>query len=952
MRRPWALVCGLLLTLVSLACKAEIMPVEPRVEWRVNPLGVETSSPRLSWKVQSSQRGATQSAYRILVASTTNALNAGAGDLWDSGRVSSDETVSIPYRGRPLSSSQKCFWKVQCWDAEGHPSAWSDRAEWTMGLLSPGDWQAQWISFADRSPVHADRDRLDLPPARYYRTEFHARPRLRRAIVHASALGIYELEINGRKVGDSFFEPGWSDYLQRAYYRTHDVTELLRAGDNALGAVVAEGWYAGYVGYGLLVGYGPNRSGKNFYGKTPALRIQLELEYEDGSRERVMTDDSWKVSDEGPVREADLIMGERYDARMELRGWSSPGFPSARWTPASVATANGPAFALFSDTQGSREVNLGFQPPAVMQAYAAPSIRVTGRIPAKRIASPQPGVALFDLGQNIAGVIQLKVHGKPGERIQIRYGEMLHPDGRLMTENLRRARATDYYICRGEVGGETWTPRFTYHGFQYVELTGWSEDPALDAVLGLVLHNDTPLVGHFACSDPVMSRFWTNAVWTQRANFVEVPTDCPQRDERLGWMGDAQIYARTATYNADVAAFFTKWMEDVREAQLGVGAYPDYSPYPMSHGEPRKSFGTAWMDAGVICPWTMWRVYGDTRLIERQWESMQRFMQFRIAASSKGLGVSIGNPWGDWLNLNEETPIEYIDSCYYAHTAQLMAEMAGAIGRNLDSTNYMELRKEIGTAFAARYLDANGVPKVETQTACVLALAFDLIPTHQRGACAASLASRIANNKGRMATGFLGTKHLLPALTEAGKNDLALSLFQSREFPSWGYEVVNGATTVWERWDSFTREDGFGRHNAAMNSFSHYSFGAVCEWAFRCLAGIDAETPGYRRVVIRPNPPAAPPQGQKPSMEWVRCDYDSVRGRISSHWKWNQAGLALDIQVPANTVATVEIPANSLRSVTESERPLSRARGVRVLDPAPGRVRVEVGGGEYHFLSR
>ncbi len=957
-RLSHAIVSVLLLGLCVQGALAALKVEHLQTEYLPNPAGIDTTAPRLSWLVNSDERGDVQTAYRILVASDPAMLGEAKGDLWDSGKIVSDETVNVPYAGRALASGAAAFWRVQAWDRDGKASRWSPVGRWTMGILRDEDWKAQWISFRDASPVHADRTNLRLPPARHYRKTFAATKPVRRAVLHGSALGIAEWVVNGQRVGDAYFEPGWADYHRRAYYRTHEVTDLLRRGDNCLGAVVAEGWYSGYVGYGLLVGYGPNKSGRDFYGKTPALLGQLEVEYVDGTRELIGTDDSWEVSGDGPIREADLIMGEAFDARRDRADWCrARGASDWSWEPAIPAGANGTFKATFHDNRGPREVELGFQRPPRMQAYAAPPIKVTGELKALEVTEPKPGTYIFDLGQNIAGVIRLKVKGTAGTRIQLRYGEMLHPDGRLMTENLRRARATDYYTLRGDPKGEAWSPRFTYHGFRYVELTGLNSRPGLEAVTGLVLHNDTPMAGEFACSDEVMTRFWKNTQWTQRANFVEMPTDCPQRDERLGWMGDAQAYVRAASYNADVAAFFTKWLDDVAEAQLENGAYPDYCPYPMGHGAPGQTWGTAWTDAGIICPWTIWKVYGDTRLLERQWASMTRFMEFRRKRAPDFRGRGDGNSWGDWLNVNEPTPLEYVDTAYFKLSADLMGEMAAALGRTGEAAAYRELSGRIALQFGRDYLSADGSLKVSTQTAHVLALAVGMLPPNLVGPTADRLAARIAANGNRMTTGFLGTRDILPALSRNGKHDIALGLFQSRQYPSWGYEVVNGATTVWERWDSYTKEHGFngaeGSQNASMNSFSHYAFGAVTAWMFRDLAGIETDGPGYRRVIIRPGIPSdASPFRQRKDVgevDWVRARYDSVRGRIVSAWKRTARGLELEVTLPANTTARIEIPAASTECVRESGKPLAKSKGVRVASVADGRVLIEVGSGSYRF---
>jgi alpha-L-rhamnosidase len=451
-----------------------------------------------------------------------------------------------------------------------------------------------------------------------------------------------------------------------------------------------------------------------------------------------------------------------------------------------------------------------------------------------------------------------------------------------------------------------------------------------------------------------MTRFAQNAKWTQRANFVEVPTDCPQRDERLGWMGDAQVYVRTASYFADIGAFYTKWLDDVEESQRESGPYPDYSPYPMAHGKPGATFGTAWTDAGIICPWTIWQVYGDKRVISRHWDSMQRFMAWRLQADPQLQGVRLGNEWGDWLNVNESTPIEFIDLCYHALDAKLMADMAEAINAASDATRYRKLFSDAATSFQTRYLKPDGSLGVNTQSAYVLALWAGLIPETSAPQAAELLAAKIKKNDSRMATGFLGTKPLLGVLTKYGQHDLAVQLFLSRRYPSWGYEVVNGASSVWERWDSFTTEFGFnganGKQNAGMNSFSHYSFGAVMEWAFRDLAGIDTQGAGFSHLLIRPNPSAAGLPDVAP-LTWVNASYNHPHGLIVSNWKRENGKLNLDVTIPANTTATVYVPAKDATGVTESGKTIDQAEGVKFSRMEKGMAVYEVGSGTYHFQS-
>ncbi len=944
-----------------------LAPTALRCEYRVNPQGIDESQPRLTWLVDSEKRGGKQTAYQILVATSADLLRQNTGDLWDSGKVSSGQTANLVYAGKPLNARQQCFWKVCVWDETGR-AQWSDAASWTMGLLQPADWQADYISFPDSTPVWKDAEKLFLPPAHQFRKEFAADKKVRRATVYATALGIYELYLNGRRVGDARFAPGWTDYHQRAYYNTYDVTPLVQRGGNALGAWVGDGWYSGYIGFGLLTGIGTEKVGRNTYGKAPALMAQLEIEYTDGSREIIPTDKSWKVTGDGPVREGDFLMGETYDARKEMTGWAKPNFDDAKWDAAILASENGRVPATFYEYANAakpgdnveikgRPVDLGFQRPAKLEAFPGLPVRPVEEIKPVAVTSPTNGVYIFNLGQNFAGVVRLKVQGAAGTAIQLRYAEMLYPDGRVMTENLRKARATDHYILRGDKNGETWTPRFTFHGFQYVEVTGYPGTPGKDAITGIVLHSDTPLTSGFECSDPMANRLFKNVVWTQRANFLDLPTDCPQRDERFGWMGDAQIYVHCATLNADVAAFYTKWLREVMESQRPSGTFPGYCPYPFQHG---WDFGTAWCDAGVICPWTVWQAYGDTRIIERCWPFMVKFMDWRLATSRNFLGINHGNDWGDWLSFGKKTPLEYVDTVYFAYTAKLMADMAAAIGKPDEAAKYSELFQRVKTAFNEKYVQADGKLTVDNETAYALALYMELLPPDGRAKLGKILADKLrtgetADNSG-MTTGFLGTRPLLPVLTSVGENDLAVKHFQSRKFPSWGYEVEQGATTIWERWNSFTKEHGFGgadgKQNASMNSFAHYSFGAVCEWMINDLAGIQSDGPGYDKIIIEPHPPTPGSNPDRPPINWVKAHYDSIHGRITSNWRRRENRFELETEIPANTTATIYLPAGSADQITEAGQPLANADGVKFLRLEAGHAVLAVESGKYRFVSK
>lgn len=953
-------ICLIAPALGMASCHASNLEVyDLRCEYLENPLGIDEPRPRFTWLVKSQERGQRQSAYQILVASSAENLDNEQGDLWDSGKVVSGETVNIPYHGRPLTSRQTCYWKVRAWDRENEPSAWSKSTDWTMGLLVGSDWIADYVSYQDESPVHTDRTELFLPAAHQYRKGFECSKQVRRATLYATALGVFELFLNGQRVGDAYFAPGWTDYRKRAYYSTYDVTRLLQQGDNAIGAWTADGWYSGYVGFGLLTGIGTEKVGRYTYGKTPAIMVQLEVEFEDGSRQIVASDESWRVTGQGPIQEADLLMGEYYDARREMPGWSKPGFDDSHWDSAILAKKNGHPQATFYEFENPDDpgaepklaghpVDLGFRRPR-LEAYPGNPVKAIQEIHPVDITEREPGTYIFDLGQNFAGVVRLKIKGPQGHKVRLRYGEMLHPDGSLMTENLRKARAQDVYVCQGDPNGELYQPRFTFHGFQYVEVSNFPGKPESDTVTGIVLHSDTKLTSTFECSDPMVNRLFQNVVWTQRANFLDLPTDCPQRDERMGWTGDAQIYVGTATINADVSAFYTKWLRELMESQRPSGTFPGYAPYPFQHG---WDFGTAWCDAGIICPWTIWRAYDDTRIVERCWPNMSCFMKWRESTSRNGLGIVHGNSWGDWLSQGEKTPIDYIDTIYFATSTQMMAEMAEAIGRHEEAAHYSEQFDKIRSAFRQKYVKDNGTLTVNTQTAYALALVADLFSDSQRELAGQHLADLIESNGCRMATGFLGTKSLLPVLSDSGQHDLATFLLQSHEFPSWGYEIDQGATSIWERWDSYTTEDGFGRHNAGMNSFAHYSFGAVCEWMFSHLAGIRLSEPGSQEWIISPLPPAPHSNVDHPPIDWVNASYDSVLGRITSNWRVVGKDFQLTVEIPTNTSTIVHLPCKNVDRVTVEGKPVAQVPEVDLIDSGQGSVTLRVASGIYAFNSK
>jgi len=881
---------------------------ELRCEYRFNPLGVDVVKPRLSWIMELNQRGQMQRAYQILAADSREKLKQNKGSLWDSGKAESEQSNQVMYKGQPLVSRMRCYWKVRMWDKDNKVSAWSEPAMWTVGLLESGDWQAKWIGY-DAEQMSSDNKgkpdpkALVLPPPPYLRRAFLVGRPIKRAVVYASALGLYELHINGKRVGEDYFTPGWTDYPTRVYYQTYDVTDLIKKGGNAIGAILADGWYAGYLGFGRK---------REHYGSEPRLLVQLEVEYADGSRQTVVTDRTWKAR-YGPLLESDFLMGEIYDARKEMPGWDTSSFDDSAWDTVTVT----------DKIEGQ------------VQSYPGVTVQKILEIKPKKLTEPEEGVYVFDMGQNFAGWVRLKVKGKAGTKVVLRFAEMLNPDGTIYTENLRAARCTDTYILKG-TGQEIWEPRFTYHGFRYVEVTGYPDKPDLDAITGVVLHSDTPVVGSFECSNPMVNQLYSNIVWSQRGNFIEVPTDCPQRDERLGWTGDAQIFIRTATYNMDVAAFFTKWLVDLEDAQTKEGAFPDVAPHKVAMG----SGVPAWGDAGVICPWTIYQVYGDKRVIDKHYESMKKWIGY-LKKNSKGL-LRPAYGYGDWVSIGSNTPKDVIATAYFAYSTRLVSNIAAALGKDDDAGKYEELFEQIKDAFNKAYVAADGRIKGETQTCYLLGLYFDLLPEDKREPATRHLIEAIRKKDWHLSTGFVGLSYLVPTLTQTGHLDIAYRLLNNDTFPSWGYSIKNGATTIWERWDGWTEEKGF--QTPSMNSFNHYAFGSIGRWLFGTVAGIDTDGPGYKRIIIRPMPGGG--------LDHAKASYKSIYGKIVSDWRIKGSTFTLNVTIPANTTATIYVPAGDIESVTEGGQPATKAKAVRFLRMKDGKAVFAIGSGNYRFVSR
>ena len=725
-----------------------------------------------------------------------------------------------------------------------------------------------------------------VPPAIYYRRVFQiAGTAPARAILHITALGIIECEVNGHRVGEDVFAPGWTDYRTRVYYRSYDITGFLRPGENVLGVILGDGWYSGHLA----------EKDRQFYGEQPAFLASLEDHSGATSTLLAGTDQAWTYA-RGPILENDLVMGESYDARRELDAWSSPGDRTDGWLPVSLLPA----------------------PLIVIERSPGPPVRRHEVLPARPISSGpdqswEPGRRRFDFGQNFTGRVRIRVSGPRGLHLRFRYAETLKPDGSLYTENLRSARATDHYTLKGE-GIEEWEPRFTFHGFRYVEIL-WqkiSGPLVIESIEGIVLHSDTPRTGHFACSHPLLNQLASNIVWGQKSNFLEAPTDCPQRDERLGWTGDAQVFIRTASFFMDVRAFFHKWLQDMRDAQSAGGAVPPIIPNTQSFGLTETGDGgPAWADATFICPWTIYLCYGDKEILREHYASMVRYLDYLGANKVKDHirahpDVDGWGGFGDWLALDGSgrteggTPKDLIGTAFYAHGAEIVAKAAALLGHSDDAARFQALHDEIAAAFAARFITPDGFLVGGTQTGYVLALHFGLVPPDLRPAAARELVRLIARNGHRIGTGFVGTPYILHVLEATGHLDIAYQLLEQEAFPSWLFPVKNGATTIWERWDGWTPEKGF--QNPGMNSFNHYAYGAVGDWMVSAVAGLqfDPEQPGYEHIVFKPRPGG--------TITWAEARLKSPHGETSIRWELKGTTLALDLVVPDGTSATLDLP--------------------------------------------
>ncbi|HKU28635.1 MAG TPA: family 78 glycoside hydrolase catalytic domain, partial [Candidatus Sulfotelmatobacter sp.] len=1036
-------------------------PIHLRCEYLENPLGVDAEAPHLSWQSDSTERNWKQSAYQILVSSSEDRFTSGQPDVWDSGRVESDDSVGIPYRGPALQSRKRYYWRVRVWDSNGRVSDSVEKAWWEMGLLHPEDWKARWITWKNPEDEsdHTDINWIWLPgqnaleavprSSARFRLHFQLTQKPRSAVLLLTVLGDYLATVNGHevgrkhewgafdrwdiydelKIGENIVEvqvtapevsqwgpnatlkttkaalaalvkikpaagavmrfptgdkwqatgeknsswqtanpvaklsdprfgnpgpfpqsaiafrhavtiskplsaarlyitalgsyraflkgksvsqnvltPDFTDYRKRVLYQVYDVTNLLQGGQNEISALLGDGWYGSPLTW----------VGMHFFQPPNRFQAQLELQYADGTQETAITDESWKASPSAIV-ESQIYGGETYDARQEQPGWQEPVFDDSHWSRATIAET--PSISVSSQLDVLARVVETLQP--------------------KGVSPGANGTYIVDMGQNMVGWVSLKVKGAAGTRVRLRFAEILNPDGSIYTANLRNAAATDTYILKG-VGEETFRPYFTFHGFRYVEVSGYPGEPSVGAVTGEVVSSVSGQpAATLKTSSDLVNRMWAIGLWGQKGNFLSIPTDCPQRDERLGWMGDAGVFWRTGSYNFDIAAFSQKFVRDIVDGQSNEGAFTNVSPdtLPFAGGETEGTSAwnegmvgaPGWGDAGVIVPWTTWLQYRDRGVVEDNWEAMRRWMEFIQSRNpdfirKKGVGPN----FADWLAPDSNTNKDLLATAYWALIANMMSQMARAVGKEAEGKHYDELVENIRSAFQKAYIKEDGTVGTGTQTSYVVALYTRMAPPALEPQLVDKLIKDIEGRNWHLSTGFLGTPFLLFTLADHGRTDVAYRLLLNQTYPSWGYMLSKGATTWWERWNGDTGDP-------SMNSYNHYAFGSVIAWVYRYAAGIDTtpDAPGFKQIIIHPH--------IDPQMPAARAEYNSAYGKIVSDWSGTPTGpFSLQITIPPNASAKVFLPQIPGARVTQDGTAITP-------ESQAGSFIVKVGSGDYSF---
>jgi alpha-L-rhamnosidase len=883
--KSWMRVASVCLTLILCAGVAGAQDVlivkKLRCEYKVDPMGIDVAKPRLSWQLESTEKNVRQISYELQVAQSEKDLDKGKL-VWATGKVDSDASQGIEYAGPAVATGKIYYWRVRVSDNHGYISAWSKPAKWEMALLQPADWKASWVT------PNLPEDETKSNPAPLLRREFtlNAKKRVERARLYTSAMGLYELHLNGHRVGDQYFTPGWTAYDFRYQYQTYDVKDMLKPGANCVAAILGDGWFRGHMGF---------EGGRNNYGTKVALLAQLVITFTDGTQQILSTDATWKAST-GPVLVSDIYDGETYDARLEKPGWSASGYDDKDWRGVSVIDP----------------------PNARLIAAAGPALKEIEEVKAVKVLHTPTGETVIDMGQNMVGWVKFHVTAPAGTTITLHHAEVLDKAGNFYTENLRAAKQTIHYTAGGN-GTETFEPHFTFQGFRYVAVSGWPGEPKPDDFTGVVVHSAIEPTGTFETSHPLLNQLEHNIIWGQKGNFLDVPTDCPQRDERLGWTGDAQVFSPTASFNFETVGFYEKWLKDVALDQQDDGAVPHVIPNILSHKTRKgESASSGWADVAVVVPWNVYQAFGDRRVLEEQYPSMKAWVEYmRKQAGDKYL-YNTGFSFGDWLAFattrsdypGATTDKDFLQTAYFAHSTDLLAKTAKVLGKNEDAAEYEALAQKIKAALQREFVTANGRISPNTQTAYTLALTFDLLPKSMHAEAADRLAADV-RKFGHLTTGFLGASDLCRALSSTGHLDEAYMLVNRTEYPSWLYPVTKGATTIWERWDGIKPDGSF--QDAGMNSFNHYAYGAIGMWMYSVIAGIslDEAHPGYKHIFIAPHPGGG--------LSHAKAAIETVYGKVASEWQLAGGKLKLKVEIPPNTTATVKLPQGNPQEIGSGE---------------------------------
>jgi alpha-L-rhamnosidase len=902
-----SLICSLILIAAYGTSFAQVLNLRDlTVDHKNNPIGIDALQPRFSWKIEGGIRNLHQTAFSIRIA-TDEKFSPGK-IIWQSGKVQSEQSVLVAYNGPSIKPEQKYFWQVKIWDNYKNESKWSQTASWESGLMVPSGWKAKWIELPG--------DTIRYSPSPHFRKEFSVTKTVIKARIYVTSHGFYELHLNGKKVGDQVLTPGWTDYSKRLQYQVYDVTNQLVNGNNAIGAVLGDGWYRGTLAWG---------NNWAVYGKRLGLLLQMKITCSDGSESLVVSDESWKGYNNGAIRMNDIYNGETYDATKKLTGWNISGYDESKWQKVSVGN---------------------YMNDNIVASEGAPVRKIQEINPIKVFKTPK-GSLIVDMGQNMVGWVRLKVKGDKGTVVTLRHAEILDKFGEFYTKNLRAARCQLTYTLAG-TGDETYEPRFTFMGFRYVEVTGFPGTLTTDNITGVVVHSDMTKTGTFECSNPLVNQLQHNIQWGQKGNFVDVPTDCPQRDERLGWTGDAQAFCRTASFNLDVSSFFTKWLKDVASSQKPGGEVPDVIPDILNKQDATTAQPSAgWGDVAVITPWTMYLVYSDKRILETQYPSMKAWVEYIRKKAGENYIWKGGSKYGDWLfyhppvNNHSEpdghTEHDFIATAYYAYSANLLSLTAGVLGKTEDEKYYSDLFSKVKNVFISEYVTNSGRVGTNSQTSYVLALMFNLLPDNLREKSVRFLVDDIKSRRNHLSTGFLGTIYLSHVLSDNGYTDVAYDLLLQETYPSWLYPVKMGATTIWERWDGQKTDSTF--QDPGLNSFNHYAYGAIGDWMYRVSAGIEIVEPGYKHILVQPHPTR--------KLNYAKASFESSYGTVSSGWERKDGKIIVKVRIPANTFASIILPAES--GISESGKPLTGNPIFLSVKGAKNQTIIEAGSGEYVF---